>query len=336
MELTPGRWVWHCRTCSHKRRYHKHLDVSGRDIARIYALKDPRTGEVRYVGQTVRGLRTRLYEHVQECLIRRVETSRQRWVYGLYLKRLAPAIEELEVVPYMERDMAERRWIAHFKRAGANLVNSHPGGNQITPFDRQIARAKTPRRTAPPALGQPRAGRTKNGGAPRPKGPVAGPLTWPDDQASYSLALRTRIDIPDGGLEPASLCYRLATRTGVGSERAVSLKGQLAPEVAEYHTLVAALRDILRRIAADPKKRDPRTFSIAIYSPRETVIKHIKGEVTVTALSLRFLVSDAQDLLKRFSRVEAIWLPSTQLDWLFRQPQGVRVVAGRVIPDSGR
>ena len=333
MDLRRGRRVWHCPSCGHERRFHRHLDAGRSSIARIYALEDPRTGAVRYVGQTVRRLRDRLYEHVEECLVRPVRTRRQRWIYGLYLAHLAPVIVELERVPYMERDAAERHWIGQFRRAGADLVNTLPGGNEITRFDRQVAREKATAAEAQAIRVQIDAQVPKGHRLMQPQS-APGPLEWPNAATTYSVALRTTIDSPNGWVGPSAGRYRLATSKGACDEGRVQRQGQFVPDEAEYHTLIAAVSDILDRIAAHPRKLDPSTFSLAVYSFREIVVKQIRGECKVTAASLQAVHGDAQALLRRFGTVEAIWQPKTQISWLFRQPPGARIRDGLVIRDD--
>jgi hypothetical protein len=59
----------------------------------IYSLIDPRSAEVRYVGQTVGPANRRLRRHLSECS---GETHKERWIRSLAALGLAPTIEVIE------------------------------------------------------------------------------------------------------------------------------------------------------------------------------------------------------------------------------------------------
>lgn len=67
----------------------------------IYLLRDPRTGEPRYVGCTGKALERRLAMHVSKAT--RSEdvrlNAREAWIYSLSLAGLRPTIEPLATVP---------------------------------------------------------------------------------------------------------------------------------------------------------------------------------------------------------------------------------------------
>ena len=90
----------------------------------IYVLKDPETGEVRYVGKTKRSLRVRLDGH----LLSKSNDYRSRWIESLKNKNLSPTIESIELVS--DETWAEREtfWIRHYKKLGAKLTNGNEGG----------------------------------------------------------------------------------------------------------------------------------------------------------------------------------------------------------------
>lgn len=91
----------------------------------IYALSDPRTGEVRYIGATSRSLEVRLAEHLQN---RRSSAYRVRWINSLLNEGVRPEIAAIAVVPLAELSDAECRWIATYRAAGARLTNTTDGG----------------------------------------------------------------------------------------------------------------------------------------------------------------------------------------------------------------
>ncbi len=120
------------------------LPIPGQSI--IYALLDPDTFEVRYVGQTIQKLQQRMYLHYSQSRRQR-RTHTNCWIASLETRGLRPVITELSRVPHDEADAEEIRFISHFKDLGYNLTNHHEGGqvNRIVSKQtgRKIAIAKT-------------------------------------------------------------------------------------------------------------------------------------------------------------------------------------------------
>lgn len=87
----------------------------------IYALCDPNTGEVRYVGKTVRAVEDRVKGHVQGS--RWMETHCARW-----LRKLGTAPDVLILEETDDLDRAERDWIAGLRAIGYRLTNLTNGG----------------------------------------------------------------------------------------------------------------------------------------------------------------------------------------------------------------
>lgn len=95
-------------------------------IAYIYALLDPRTNEVRYIGWT-RNPQARLHKHVSDSAKR--ITHCHNWVTQLLAAGYRPLmqiIEETDFASYAER---ERFWIAFYRDSGARLTNHSDGGD---------------------------------------------------------------------------------------------------------------------------------------------------------------------------------------------------------------
>jgi hypothetical protein len=96
-------------------------------MAVVYGLIDPRTDELRYIGQTV-ALKYRLRHHWKPTSLAK-QTYVARWLRGLRadgLRPLARVIEETDQ-PYE----AEQRWIVHYRNLGCRLTNLQdkgPGG----------------------------------------------------------------------------------------------------------------------------------------------------------------------------------------------------------------
>lgn len=96
---------------------------------KIYTLADPNTGEIRYIGQTVRTLERRLKCHIDESRKRIYEHNhRLNWIRNLDKKGLRPIIELLDDdnVTWNETEIY---WIAQFKVWGFNLINATNGGD---------------------------------------------------------------------------------------------------------------------------------------------------------------------------------------------------------------
>lgn len=95
---------------------------------KIYALTDPRTGEVRYVGQTTKPkLRTRLNEHVAHARQNKDRRHVHNWIRALLAEDVRPEIVLLEETSDVER---ERVWLRYYRIKGARLTNAHRGGSR--------------------------------------------------------------------------------------------------------------------------------------------------------------------------------------------------------------
>ncbi len=92
----------------------------------IYALKDPRTNEIRYIGKTSVGLDVRLRGHLHE----RKNTLKREWVKNLKSENLQPTIHLLEEIENVDAlNMAEKKWIAILPHLGVKLTNETAGGD---------------------------------------------------------------------------------------------------------------------------------------------------------------------------------------------------------------
>jgi hypothetical protein len=94
----------------------------------IYALKNPRTNEIRYIGWTGKTVERRLHFHLTES-IRLKKTRKQKWIMSLLGSGLTPLIEVIESGDGAGYKDAERRWIAFYRANGARLVNGTDGGD---------------------------------------------------------------------------------------------------------------------------------------------------------------------------------------------------------------
>ncbi|WP_454751700.1 NUMOD3 domain-containing DNA-binding protein [Cupriavidus necator] len=94
----------------------------------IYALIDPRTGFVRYVGKTVMSIEHRLAVHVSNA--RKTHTHSARWICGLLSAGLRPEAIHIETV-MSDWQEAECYWIAQFRFLGFDLANHTAGGDGL-------------------------------------------------------------------------------------------------------------------------------------------------------------------------------------------------------------
>lgn len=96
----------------------------------IYGLKDPRTGEIRYVGKANNPQR-RLTYHLCDSQLS-PKTHRNYWLRSLRAIGLKPSLVILETLAHGECwKSAEKRWIRHFLDAGAKLTNGTEGGDGL-------------------------------------------------------------------------------------------------------------------------------------------------------------------------------------------------------------
>lgn len=95
----------------------------------IYALIDPRTDDIRYIGKT-EDPKQRLRWHIWNG--GRVSDMKRAWITALKDAGLEPTIRILEIVPGgVDWEEAERRHISIAKTAGANLTNGTDGGEGV-------------------------------------------------------------------------------------------------------------------------------------------------------------------------------------------------------------
>jgi hypothetical protein len=92
-------------------------------VTYIYALTDPRTGAIRYVGKSDSPFR-RFEVHLCD----RSDTRKGRWIRRLLLDGVRPSLRILQIVRRSEWQQAERGWIAKAEQDGAMLTNSTAGG----------------------------------------------------------------------------------------------------------------------------------------------------------------------------------------------------------------
>lgn len=94
----------------------------------IYALKEPDTGEIRYIGKT-NDPKRRFPEHVRNANKRR--NYCERWIFSLREAGQKPILEIVDEAPYEFRNPIEAAYIQFFREQGCELVNGTPGGDGL-------------------------------------------------------------------------------------------------------------------------------------------------------------------------------------------------------------
>jgi hypothetical protein len=94
------------------------------DYIVIYALVDPRTGEIRYIGKTEKRIAKRLEEHIASP----VNSGMRHWIAELHAAGLKPKIEPITCCGQQWWKGKEAFWIRWARIHGAHLLNRDPGG----------------------------------------------------------------------------------------------------------------------------------------------------------------------------------------------------------------
>jgi hypothetical protein len=111
------------------------------EIAELYALACPETGEVRYIGKA-RSAASRLKTHLRDAATR--DTPVYRWIRKLRDAGKTPACSVLMLT--WDWRAAERELIAQAKADGVRLLNVADGGDE--PYCSKEQRAENGRRNA--------------------------------------------------------------------------------------------------------------------------------------------------------------------------------------------
>lgn len=104
----------------------------------VYALGDPRTDEIRYVGRSVQP-EIRLRDHMRKTAPN--GNRSRRWLHALKRRGLRPVFWILEVVPN-ENHAGKREtwWIHYFWRVGARLANETDSGEHGGGWNRGLTK----------------------------------------------------------------------------------------------------------------------------------------------------------------------------------------------------
>jgi len=176
----------------------------------IYALTDPRTDEIRYVGKSSSGLR-RPGHHGARSVLSKDHTHKGNWLRGLVAAGLRYGVRVLEKLPAVaalpptERrdamDAAERRWIAHGRAEGwplTNLTDGGDGGFFPTPEHRErLSRAMKGRKLSPEHLANLRANHARGPLSEEHKAKIRESCNRPEAIARMSEANQGRKRTPE-------------------------------------------------------------------------------------------------------------------------------------------
>ena len=104
----------------------------------VYALVDPRTSQIRYIGQTQNHPEMRLDGHLHKV---DENKAKQAWFEELRYLRMKPIIVVLEYAPDLEEALeVERDWIRTGRRIGWHLLNLAVSKRRQRQTDQQIGR----------------------------------------------------------------------------------------------------------------------------------------------------------------------------------------------------
>jgi len=129
MEVHEGRPAPGARECLSSDLIRcKYMVPNTKTVPCIYALCDPRTSEVRYVGMTTLEPIKRFRAHLSPAELRK-RNHKVSWVKSLLSEGLTPYLKVLEVVdsPDLLRKK-EMYWVEKLKSEGAKLTNLTLGG----------------------------------------------------------------------------------------------------------------------------------------------------------------------------------------------------------------
>jgi len=95
----------------------------------IYALIDPISSQVRYVGKS-NNPKQRFKAHLNKC--RKHQKHKSNWIEKLKILGLKPIFQIIDIVPIDEWKFWEKYWISQMKTWGFNLINYTSGGDGCT------------------------------------------------------------------------------------------------------------------------------------------------------------------------------------------------------------
>jgi hypothetical protein len=167
----------------------------------IYALTDPRTGAVRYVGKTAVSPRERLCNHISEARNgRKTHLLRCVWIAELLLAGLKPIMSILDTVSDGgDWQASEKHWISHYRATDCDLLNVTHGGNGssgLSPETRaKVSAARLGKKKSPLTIERMRAAQKGRTFTPEQKARIAATLrARAASDPEYAAHLRAMAD----------------------------------------------------------------------------------------------------------------------------------------------
>lgn len=238
------------------------------ETAYIYALTDPFTSEIRYVGKSI-APRKRLRGHIIAARNHAYDHHTSRWIRKLLEAGAEPIMKILEAVP-PEDDWreSERAWVKAFEESGARLTNSTAGGEGLdyrNPEDKaryieNLRRSMEAYRATPEGKEQMRR-------------MIAGSQT-PESRAKRSQSLRETYAAPEMKDKMSKVTSEINSRPEVKAKRSKSsIEMWKNPEVRKKFEAANADPEVSKK-KSDAKKKlwaDPESAARlrALYSSDE-------------------------------------------------------------------
>lgn len=129
--------------------------IESSQVNHIYALIDPRTNEIRYVGKSS-NVRKRLVSHIYKARHTPLE-NKSKWINDVIDNNLFPIVRILETCFGESWRQAEIYWIDSLRKSCCNLLNLDSGGggfHDIRELTRDILSKNTSKRMATLSLDQ--------------------------------------------------------------------------------------------------------------------------------------------------------------------------------------
>lgn len=209
-------------------------------MAVIYALVEPHTLEIRYVGQTIQPPNWRLQAHILDA--KRGDQRRvARWIRRLGEPPCMIILEEVLDIQLLSH--TERAWIACLRRRGCRLTNLTDGGEGTRGF---IPGAETRRRMSIARIGHPVTPETRAKISATQRGRTFSPETL----ARMSAASKRRMQSPEAR---AQISKKLTGQIISPERRAkISAANKGRPKSPEWKAKASAAQ---RRRFQDPEER---------------------------------------------------------------------------------
>jgi hypothetical protein len=103
------------------------------EIIYIYALIDPITNDIRYIGKS-NNVEKRFKKHMYDSLKNKKKTHKERWIFKLKEKNLIPSLIILKETTNNEYEYWEEYYIKYYKSLGCKLTNYDEQGKGCSKY----------------------------------------------------------------------------------------------------------------------------------------------------------------------------------------------------------